>query len=132
MSKLFNFWQGLPKSRQPGQGKKGANSSYDHLQLAIKDLLIPLKLQFFEGIASKLNSFLITFRSDKAMITFLVQTLEELLRLLCAKFVRKDTIDSACTIFALLKVDVTDTSNHKSVSDVDLGFALKHDIKILR
>ena len=59
MSKLFNFWQGLPKSRQPGQGKKGANSSYDHLQLAIKDPLIPLKLQFFEGIASKLNSFLI-------------------------------------------------------------------------
>ena len=65
------------------------------------------------------------------MTPFLVEKLEELLRLLCAKFIRKDTLDAACTTYALLKVDVTDTSNHKSVSDVDLGFAIKHDIKIL-
>ena len=31
----------------------------------------------------------------------------------------------------LLIVDFTDTANHKSVSDVDLGFAVKHDIRIL-
>ena len=65
------------------------------------------------------------------MIPFLVET-EELLRLLCVKFIRKDTFDAACTTYALLKVDVTDTSNHKNVSDVDLGFALKYDTKILR
>ena len=57
--------------------------------------------------------------------------LEELLRLLCAKFIRRDTLDAARTTCALLKGDVTDTSNHKSVSDVDVGLALKHDIKIL-
>ena len=93
--------------------------------------LIPLKLQFFKGTASELNSFLITFQLDKPMTPFLVEKLEELLRLLCAKFIRKDTLDAACTTYALLKVDVTDTSNHKSISDVDLGFAIKHDIKIL-
>ena len=128
----MNFWQGLPKSRQPGQGKQGANFSYENLRLAIKDPLIPLKLQFLEGIASELNSFLITFQSDKPMIPFLVETLEELLRLLCVKFIGKDTLDAACTTYALLKVDVTDTSNHKNASDIDLGFALKHGIKILR
>ena len=31
----------------------------------------------------------------------------------------------------LLIVDFTDTANHKSVIDVDLGFAVKHDIRIL-
>ena len=41
-------WQGLPKRMQSAQGKQGANFSYDHLRLAIKDPLIPLKLQFFE------------------------------------------------------------------------------------
>ena len=100
--------------------------------MAIKDPLIPLKLQFLEGIASELNSFLITFQSDKPMIPFLVETLEELLRLLCVKFIGKDTLDAARTTYALLKVDVTDTSNHKNASDIDLGFALKHGIKILR
>ena len=99
--------------------------------MVIKDPLIPLKLQFFEGIASELNSFLITFQSDKPMIPFLVEKLEELLRLLCVKFIRKDTLDAACTTYALLKVDVTDTSNQKIVSDVDVGFTIKHDIKIL-
>ena len=98
----------------------------------MKDPLIPLKLQFFEGIASELNSFLITFQSDKLMIPILVETLEELLKLLCAKFIRKDTLDAAHTTYALLKIDVTDTSNHRSVSDVDLGFTVKHDIKILQ
>ena len=66
------------------------------------------------------------------MIPFLVETLEELLRLLCIKFIRQDTLDAACTTYALLKADVTDTSNHKNVSDFDLGFALKYDTKILR
>ena len=84
--------------------------------MTIKDPLILLKLQFFEGIASELNSFLITFQSDKTIISFLVEGLEELLRLLCAKFIRKDTLDAARTTYALLKVDVTDTSNRKSVS----------------
>ena len=65
------------------------------------------------------------------MIPFQEETLEELLRLLCKKFIRKDTLDAARTTYILLKADVTDISNHKSVSDVDIGFALKHDIKIL-
>ena len=33
------------------------------------------------------------------------------------KFIRKNTLDAARSTYALLKVDVTDTSNHKSVSD---------------
>ena len=38
------------------------------------------------------------------MISFLVET-EELLRLLWAKFIKKDTLDASHTSYALLKVD---------------------------
>ena len=120
--------QGLLKSRQLGQGKQGVNSSYNHLHLFIKDPLIPVKLQLFEGISSGHNSFLITFQSDKLMILFLVET-EELLTLLWEKFIRKDTFDAAQTTYTLLKVDVTGMSKYKSVSDVELGFAFENDIK---
>ena len=41
---IVNFWQGLPKSRQPVLGKQVANSSFDYLRFAIIDLLIPLEL----------------------------------------------------------------------------------------
>ena len=94
---IMNVWQDLPKRRQPGQGKQGANSSYHQLQLAVKDPLIPLKLQCFEGIASELTLFLISFQLDKPMIPFLVET-DELLRLLCANFITKDILDAARTI----------------------------------
>ena len=30
IAEIVNIWQGLPKSGQAGQGKQGANSSYDH------------------------------------------------------------------------------------------------------
>ena len=120
--------QGLLKSRQLGQGKQGVNSSYNHLHLLIKDPLIPVKLQLFEGISSGHNSCLITFQSDKLVILFLVET-EELLTLLWEKFIRKDTFDAAQTTYTLLKVDVTGMSKYKSVSDVELGFAFENDIK---
>ena len=41
---IVNIWQGLPKSRQLGKGKQDANSSYEHLRLAIKD---PFKTTVF-------------------------------------------------------------------------------------
>ena len=49
---IFEFWKTLPKSKQPGQGKPGQNTSYEHLCANYKDVLIPLKLQFFGEVAS--------------------------------------------------------------------------------
>ena len=43
---IIEFWRGLPKSRQPGKGK-GQNKSFDRLIEHQKDVLVPLKLQFF-------------------------------------------------------------------------------------
>ena len=48
---ITEFWVGSPKSKQPGLGQHGKNSSYDHLRNCYKDPLVPVKLQFFEEIA---------------------------------------------------------------------------------
>ena len=42
---LVSYSQQLPKSKQPGLGKPGANTSYDHLCKAVKDCLVPVKFQ---------------------------------------------------------------------------------------
>ena len=61
---IIEFWRGLPKSKQHGKGKEGQNKSYDTSIEHQKDVLVPLKLQFFEKVAKQLNSFLIKFQAD--------------------------------------------------------------------
>ena len=125
------YWKGLAKSKQPEQGKPGQNTSYDHLCLSYKDVLIPLKIQFFEEIARSLNAFLLTFQSDKPMAVFLVETLDQLLRSFCSKFVKKEVLSVTSTL-ALSKFNLHDSSNHVFVSLVDVGFGLKQQLKELK
>ena len=59
------------------------------------------------------------------MISFLAESLETLLRSLCAKFIRKDVLESAKTASLLIKLDVADKANQKDINSVDLGFGIK-------
>ena len=47
---VVSYWQQLPKNKQPGLGKPGANTSYDHLCQAVKDCHVPVKLLFLEKL----------------------------------------------------------------------------------
>ena len=126
MVEIVRFWKGLSKSNQPGKGVPGANTSFDHLKKAIDDPLIPVKLAFFfQEIASKLNSFLLVFQTDKPMIPFLIEVLENLLRTLLAEFIKKDVLQTACSTLKLIKIDILDKKVPKSVGDLDLGFSIK-------
>ena len=100
---IIDFWKGLPKSKKPGKGKNGANTRYEHLCSIQKDPLVPLKLQFFEDIAKTLDSFLVLYQTNKPMVPFLAESLETLLRSLCAKFIRKDVLESVKTARLLIK-----------------------------
>lgn len=129
---VVNFWKGLPKSKQPGRGKPGQNTSFDYLAKAVDDPTIPLKLRFFEEIATSLNGFLVTFQTDNPMVPFLTESLDNVLRNLCIRFLRKDVLEEANSVYKLLKVDFANKVNQVSLDSVDLGFAIKHDIKVLR
>ena len=105
---VLRFWKVLPKSKQPGKGKIGQNTSFDCLAKAVDDPTIPLKLRFFEEIAMSLNDFLVTFQTDNPMVPFLTESLDNVLRTLCG--LRKYVLEEASSVYKLLKVDFNDKS----------------------
>ena len=129
---VLRFWKVLPKSKQPGKGKIGQNTSFDCLAKAVDDPTIPLKLRFFEEIAMSLNDFLVTFQTDNPMVPFLTESLDHVLRTLCGRFLRKDVLEETSSVYKMLKVDFSDKTNQVSLDSVDLGFAIKHDVKVLK
>ena len=56
---------------------------------------------------------------------FLGEDLQDTCPKLMQKFVKKSILDSANTAYNLAHLDVLDTKNHRSASDVDIGFATK-------
>ena len=99
------YWQQLPKNKQPGLGKPGANTSYDHLCKAVKDFLVPVKVLFFEESAKKLNEFLVFFQTDKPMALFVMETMKDLIKTLMRKFTGKNLGDKSC--LEMTKLDST-------------------------
>ena len=97
-----------------------------------KDQLVPLKLPgFFEDIGKALNSFLVLWQANKSMVPFFAESLETILRSFCAKFIRKDVLESAKTASLLIKVGVANKTNQKDINNVDLGFGVKYELKRL-
>ena len=74
--KFINYWSGLQKSKQPGQGKPCQNVSYNALIKAVKDPLVPVKVQFINEITRTVNSFFILFQLNRPTAPFLVDNIE--------------------------------------------------------
>ena len=106
-------WRGLPKSKQPGKGKEVQNKIYGRLIEHQKDVLVPLKLQFFEEVAKQLNSFLIKFQTDSPTVPFLVESLESMIQKFCSMFILTDVLEKAQSTVKLLKLNVTGKNIHK-------------------
>ena len=79
-----------------------------------------------------LNDFLVTFQTDNPMVPFLTESLDHVLRTLCGCFLRKDVLEETSSLYKMLKVDFSDKINQVSLDSVDLGFAIKHDVKVLK
>ena len=52
------------------------------------------------------------------MIPFFVEVLENLLRTLLAKFIKKDVLQTACPTLKLVKIDISDKKVQKCVGDL--------------
>ena len=83
-----------------------AHSSFDHFCTVYIDPLIPVKLVFFQDIASILNLFLFVFQIDSPMILFLIEALDILIKSLCTKFIKKNIPKNSCTTMKLIKIDI--------------------------
>ena len=64
------------------------------------------------------------------MAPFLTETFEDLIKTLMRKFICKDLGDKSCSEMA--KLDFNDVNNQKPTDLVDLGFAVNHDIQLLK
>ena len=92
---VVKYWKTLPKSKQPGQGKPEINKSYQTLLKNYTDPMVLLRLTFFEEVSRKLNKFRRRFQADAPMAPFLVDTIEEVLRDFCRKFILDDVLKKA-------------------------------------
>ena len=65
------------------------------------------------------------------MVHFLADSHEIFPRSLCAKFIRKNVLESNKTASLLIKLDVADKTNQKDINSVDLEFGIKYKLKRL-
>ena len=126
---IVKYWKSLPKSKQPGYGKVGNNTSYDYLVTSINDSVIPLKIIFLEDGAKKLNKFLTLFQIDQPMIPFIAETLNNLVRFFMEKFILKSVMDKAHSFISLTNIDLNDVAKQNPSCLVDLGFPVNYEIK---
>ena len=107
------------------QSKHPTSGSFTTVQKATKDPLLVAKLQVFLYIAKVLKPFLLKYQTDAPMMLFLGEDLQDACQKLMQKFVKKSILDSADTVYKVAHLDVLDTKNHRSASDIDIGFATK-------
>ena len=75
-------------------------------------MFVPLRMQFFRFLTKKLKPFLLQFQSDKPMVLFLSDSLEEVL-------------EEASTALNVTKIDIAKSSNQLEEEQVNFGVALK-------
>ena len=68
-----------------------------------------------------LNDVLVTFQTYNPIVPFLTEYLDNVL-----------VLEEASAVYKLLKVDFNDKTNQVSLNSVDLGFAITHDVKVLK
>ena len=119
MVKIVKHWESLCKSKRP------QNKSYETLVKHHSDKFVPLRMQFFRFLTKKLKPFLLQFQSDKPMVLFLSDSLEELVRSLMKVIVKKEVLEEASTVLNVTKIDIAKSSNQLEEEQVNFGVALK-------
>ena len=85
--------------------------------------LIPAKLRFFEAIAFNLNEFLARFQTSAPMVSFLVDSSENIIRNFAEKLILSDVLKKANNTYKLNQIDFTDQNIQKRLYEV--SFAIK-------
>ena len=108
----------LPKSKQPG---KGEGQQFLHIRQAVDDKLMQAKFKFLEFISHKFNEFLRGFQTDRPMIVFVCDALEDIVRFLLNLFIKRPEMQKLDTLLKLTKIDVSDASLYKPSEHIDVG-----------
>ncbi|KAK7879443.1 hypothetical protein WMY93_033849, partial [Mugilogobius chulae] len=94
---------------------------------ACLDPLIMAKFHFFLSVSKNFQPFLLKFQNDVPMIPFLGRDLEELIKSLLRRFIKRETLEISS--MKLVKLDVTDQNLWVNPKNVDLGMGATAAIK---
>ena len=97
-------------------------SSFATVRSAVQNHLTIAKLQFFVSTASIMKPYLQVFQSDAPLLPF---ELHALLQTLMGKFVKRQELEAADSLYKIAKLNVSHAASHVAPSDIDIGFAAK-------
>ena len=117
----------LPKSKQP----KKDNKSYHRLKSAINDPLILVKFRFFAKTAAELK-FLVLYQTEKPMVTFIAQSVEDIIHSFISTFMLEEKFKAAKTCLSLSKINFKDYSCHKRATDANPSIPIKTELSDLK
>ena len=120
-----NFEQYIAHLLKETKSKYETSASFTTVQKATKDPLLVAELEVFVYIAKILRAFLLECQTDASMIMFLGEDPQDTCQKLMQKFVKMLSLDSADTAYKVAHLDVLDTKNHRSASDIHTRFATK-------
>ena len=122
------FVAGVNKNKQ-----KITTNVFEVVSGMIKDSLLQAKLATFVSIADIIDSFLVSYQTDKPMLPFISDDLRNLLEQIMKKFVKRDVLRSAGqSAYKLCQINLTNSENLKAHSQIDAGFVSEKLVNELR
>ena len=112
MVMIIKHSESLCKSKRP------QNKSYETLVQHHSDMFVPLRMQFFRFLTKTLKAFLLQYQSDKPMVPFVSDSLEELLRSLMKVIVKEEFLEKASTSMSVTKIDIAKSKKQEKIGMV--------------
>ena len=82
----------------------------------VDDILMPVRISFFQYVASIIEPFLKFFQSDKPLSSFLYQEFEKITYSLLKKFIKSEVLAVNKFVFKMMKLDLNaNTVHYKNV-----------------
>ena len=122
MIKIFEFWNGFCKSKQP------KCKSYLNVKDKITDKLYVAKLHFFSYVAGLMEPYLTCFQGDEPMVPYLCGDAKRLYKAIMQVIVKPSVLSSCTSAIKSLNVDLGDDQNILPVKDIHLGFGAENVI----
>ena len=99
---------------------------------ALKDPSAVAKFNFFSFLAGRLLPYLTRYQSQKPMIPFLHDDIQQLVKELLSLTIKFEVIgNSKQDYYALLKIDLRDVRNHIKKNDLHVGFVTLDEVQSL-
>ena len=119
MNKIVQFWEGLPKSKQP------SCKSFINVQDAVHDEFTEAKITCFNFIWSIVEPYLKKYQCEKPMVPFMYNHSKVLIKGLLQLIDKPDVLSKANTGVQMSKIDLTKNENLLPLKDIELGFGVK-------